>query len=127
MNAMDMPTDWLALLLHDTAAGISPDAAAVHLICAHRHFLDQPAFRRIIVAGSAACAGEPVAVIRWRAAEHALEHGLLPCSSSEAAILRVACSLGDPAISVHLRDVLGGLDARNINLVTAAITAANGH
>jgi hypothetical protein len=122
-----MPTDWLALLLQDTAAGINPDAAAVTLICAHRHFLDQPAFRRIIVAGSAACYGEPVAVIRWRAAAHALDHGLLPCSTSQAAILRVACSLGDQTISVHLRDVLGNLDSRNIALVTAAITTANGH
>jgi putative transposase len=38
----------------------------------------------------------------------------------------VAASLGDDAVGVHLRDVLGGLDRRNIALVTAAITAANG-
>jgi hypothetical protein len=121
-----MPADWLALLLEDTAAGICADAAAVGLICSHGHFLDQPGFRRIIAAGSSACSGEPVAVIRWRAAVHALEHGLLPCSTSEAAILRIAASLGDDAVGVHLRSVLAGLDSRNIALVTAAITAANG-
>ncbi len=64
-------------------------------------------------------------MIRWRAAVHALDTGLLPCSSSEQAILRIAASIGDPAIPVHLRQVLGGLDSRNIALVTAAITTAN--
>ena len=40
--------------------------------------------------------------------------------------MRIAASLGDDAMPVHLRQVLGGLDQRNIALVTAAITAANG-
>jgi hypothetical protein len=65
-------------------------------------------------------------VIRWRAAIHALGTGLLPCTGSEQAVLRIAASLGDPAIPVRLRQVPGGLDRRNITLVTAAITAANG-
>jgi hypothetical protein len=65
-------------------------------------------------------------VIRWRAAVHALDTGRLPCSSSEAAVLRIAASLGDEAVGVHLRSVLGGLDSRNIALVTGAIAAANG-
>jgi hypothetical protein len=120
-----MPAAQLALLLHDTAAGICADAAAAGLITAHGHFLHQPAFRRIIAAGSAAGSGEPVVLIRWKAAVHALEHGLLPCSPSEQAILRIAASLGDD-VPVHLRAVLGSLDRRNITLVTAAITAANG-
>ena len=120
-----MPAAQLAVLLADTATGICADAAAVGLIASHGHFLHQPAFRRIIAAGSSICSGEPVAVIRWRAAVHALEHGLLPCSSSEAAVLRIAASLGDDTVPVHLRTVLGGLDQRNIALVTAAVTAAN--
>ena len=41
-------------------------------------------------------------------------------------MLRIAASIGDHDIPVHLREVLGGLDHRNITLVTAAITAANG-
>ena len=127
MSAPAVPAAQLAVLLADTAAGICADAAAVGLITGHGHFLHQPGFRRIIAAGSAICSGEPVAVIRWRAAVHALEHGLLPCSSSEAAVLRVAASLGDDAVPVHLRTVLGSLDRRNIALVTTAITAANGN
>jgi hypothetical protein len=65
-------------------------------------------------------------VIRWRAAVHALDTGRLPCTPSEAAVLRIAASLGDDAIPVHLRAALGSLDQRNIALITAAITAANG-
>ena len=66
-------------------------------------------------------------MIRWKAAIHALNACLRPpCTGSQEAILRIAASLGDPAIGVHLRSVLGGLDHRNITLVTDAITAANG-
>jgi hypothetical protein len=121
-----MPAGQLAVVLEDTAAGVCADAAATGLLIRHGRFLHHPAFRRIITAGSSFYSGEPVAVIRWRAAVHALEHDYLPCSSSEAAILRIAASLGDEAIPVHLRQVLGGLDSRNIALVTAAITTANG-
>ena len=60
------------------------------------------------------------------AALRALQSGLLPCASSEQAILRIAASLGDPAIPVRLRTVLGNLDTRTITLVAAAITTANG-
>jgi len=121
-----MPAAQLACLLQDTAAGVSADDAAVTLIARHDHFLHQPGFRRLIAAGSSISAGEPVAVIRWKAAIHALDTGRLPCSSSENAVLRIAASLGDHDIPVHLRQVLGGLDQRNIALVTAAITTANG-
>ncbi len=126
MSAPAMPAARLACLLEDTAAGLSADAAATGLIIRHDHFLHQPGFRRIIAAGSSICSGEPVAVIRWKAAVHALDAGRLPCTGSEEAVLRIAASLGDPAIPVHLRQVLGSLDRRNITLVTAAITAANG-
>jgi hypothetical protein len=126
VSAPAMPAAQLACLLEDTAAGISADTAAVALIAGHGHFLHQPGFRRLVAAGSSICSGEPAAVIRWRAAIHALDTGRLPCSTSEEAVLRIAASLGDPAIPVHLRQVLGSLDRRNITLVTAAITAANG-
>jgi hypothetical protein len=127
VNARTIPAGHLACLLHDSAAGLCADTAATGLITAHDHFLHQPGFRRLIAAGSSSIsAGEPVAVIRWKAAIHALDTGRLPCSSSENAVLRIAASLGDHDIPVHLRQVLGGLDRRNIALVTAAITAANG-
>jgi hypothetical protein len=102
------------------------DMAAVDLICRHGRFLGDPAFRRIIAAGSSITTGQPLAVIRWNAAVHALQTGHLPCSGSEQAILKIAASLAEPGIAISLRDCLGNLDQRNITLVTDAITAANG-
>ena len=125
MNTATIPADRLACLLRDTAAGMLADVAAVDLICAHGHFLHDPGFRRIIAAGSSITTGQPLAVIRWNAAVHALESGHLPCSGSERAVLLIAASLAE-GIPVSLRDNLGNLDRRNITLVTGAITAANG-
>jgi hypothetical protein len=126
VNAEALPADQLACLLYDAAGGLCADVAAVMLIDRHGHFLHDPAFRRIIAAGSSITTGQPLAVIRWPAAIHALEHGQLPCCSSERAILKIAASLADPGINLNLRGNLGNLDARNITLVTDAITAANG-
>src|ERR1700758_2335969 len=107
MNAEALPADWLACLLYDAAEGICADVAAVMLIDRHGHFLHDPAFRRIIAAGSSITTGQPLAVIRWHAAVHALQAGQLPCSSSEQSILRIAASLADPGIAVRLRENLG--------------------
>ena len=126
MNAGTQPAGQLACLLYDAAEGMCADVAAVMLIDRHGHFLHEPAFRRIIAAGSSITTGQPLAVIRWKAAIHALDSGHLPCSTSEQAILRIAASLADPGIAVNLRDNLGSLDRRNIALVTDAIKAANG-
>jgi hypothetical protein len=126
VNAEALPAGQLACLLYDAAEGMCADVAAVMLTGRHGHFLHDPAFRRIIAAGSSITTGQPLAVIRWTAAIHALETGQLPCPGSERAVLRIAASLADPGIAVNLRDNLGNLDARNITLVTDAITAANG-
>ena len=126
MNAGTLPAGQLACLLYDAAEGMCADVAAVMLIDRHGHFLHEPAFRRIIAAGSSITTGQPLAVIRWKAAIHALDSGQLPCSTSEQAILRIAASLADPGIAVNLRENLGSLDQRNIALVTDAIKAANG-
>ena len=125
MNTATIPADRLACLLRDAAAGMCADTAAVGLICRHGHFLHDPGFRRIIAAGSSITTGQPLAVIRWNAAVHALQSGHLPCSGSERAILLIAASLAE-GIPVSLRDNLGNLDRRNITLVTGAIIAANG-
>jgi hypothetical protein len=125
VNTATIPADRLACLLRDAAAGMLADMAAVDLVCAHGHFLHHPGFRRIIAAGSSITTGQPLAVIRWNAAVHALESGRLPCSGSERAVLLIAASLAE-GIPVSLRDCLGSLDHRNITLVTAAIAAANG-
>jgi hypothetical protein len=126
VNAGTLPAGQLACLLYDAADGMCADVAAVMLIDRHGRFLHDPAFRKIIAAGSSITTGQPLAVIRWKAAIHALETGRLPCSGSEQAILRIAASLADPAIAVRLRENLRSLDHRNITLVTDAIKAANG-
>lgn len=126
MNTETIPADRLACLLRDAAEGLRADLAAVDLICRHDHFLHDPVFRRIIAAGSSVTTGQPLAVIRWNAAIHALESGWLPCSGSQQAILRIAASLAEPSIAISLRDCLGTLDRPTITLVTGAITTANG-
>jgi hypothetical protein len=126
MNATAIPVQELICQLLDAADGILADTAAVQLIISHENFLHRDAFRRIINAGTSISTGQPLATIGWDAALRALDTGLMPCASSDQAILRIAASLGNPAIPVHLRTVLGNLDTRNIALVADAITAANG-
>jgi hypothetical protein len=67
---------------------------------------------------------EPAAYIDWTAAIRALDAGELPCSSSEASVLRIAAGIG--GIPVDLRAMLGGLDPDNILLVAEAVLHANG-
>jgi hypothetical protein len=126
MNATTIPVPELIGQLLDAADGIQADTAAAGLIISHQTFLHRDAFRRIISTGASISTGQPLATIGWDAALRALDAGQMPCASSEQAILRIAASLGDPAIGVQLRTVLGNLDARNITLVTSAITTANG-
>ena len=126
MNAETLPSGQLACLLRDAAAGMLADMAAVDLIIAHGRFLHDPAFRRIIAAGSSVTDGQPLAVIRWNAAVTPWRPGTCPAPGSERAVLLIAASLAEPGIAVSLRDCLGSLDRRNIALVTDAITAANG-
>jgi hypothetical protein len=123
MNATAIGVPELTCQLLDAADGIPADTAAAGLIISHGHFLHRGAFRRTITAGTSISTGQPLAAISWDAALHA---GLLPCASSGQAILRIAASLGDPAIPVHLRTVLGNPGTRNITLVAIAITTANG-
>jgi hypothetical protein len=125
VNAETLASGRLAALLRDTATGMLPDTAAAGLIIRHGHFLHDPAFRRVIAAGSPVTGGQPFAVIDWNAALYALQNGHLPCSTSERAVLLIAASLAE-GIPVSLRENLGSLDRRNITLVTDAITAANG-
>ena len=126
MNATAIPVDELIGQLLDAAGGIQADTAAAGLIISRENFLHRDAFRRIISTGASISTGQPLATIGWDDALRALDAGLMPCATSEQAILRIAASLGNPAIPVHLRTVLGNLDTRNITLVADAITAANG-
>jgi hypothetical protein len=113
-----------ALISH--AAGLSSDTAAAELICAHHTWLTRTDFTTGCIHADSRPGQPPYACIDWQDAITALDTRQLSCSPSEAAILRVAASLGDPRIPVHLARVLGSLDRTNIALVTTAITRANG-
>jgi hypothetical protein len=126
VNAETISSGRLACLLRDAAAGMLPGMAAAGLIIAHGHFLHDPAFRRIIAAGSSATDGQPLAVIRWNAAVTAPELGYLCCSGPERAVLLIAASLAEPGIAISPRENPGSLDRRSITLVTDAVTAASG-
>jgi hypothetical protein len=115
----------LVAALHEHAAGLHADTAAVDLLARHHTWLNRPDFRRYIHLGRCHTSGMPIAHIRWRPALTALTGGRLACSDSEADILRIAAGLGAD-IPIRLRHVLGGLDRHNIGLVTDAITLANG-
>ena len=112
-------------LLRAHAAGLLADTAAVDLLIRHRYWLTRPAFTTRFVHHVTTGDGRRIgAWIDWPAAITAPERGDLPCSSSQADMLRIAASLGAD-LPVALREVLGGLDDANVAAVTTAITAAN--
>jgi hypothetical protein len=100
--------------------------AAVELLIAHAVWLRRSDFvdRFVDTAGDLA-GGRVLAWVRWRAATRALDAGRLPCSDSEAQVLRIAASLAE-GIPVDLGEALGGLDEANVGLVAAAVVRANG-
>lgn len=120
------PIDELSAALHEHAAGSLADTAAVNLVIAHEVWLRRRDFQEQFLRTRychPTCA--PTVAIRWRAAITALGQGQLPCSSSEANLLRIAAAIGTD-LPVRLRATLGTFDHRNITLITDAITAANG-
>ncbi len=116
----------LADTLISHAAGLTSNYAAAELICAHCTWLARADFAAGYIHAGTRHDGHPYAYIDWGSAVTALDSHQLSCSPSEAGILRIAASLGDHHIPVHLARVLGSLDHANIALVTTAITRANG-
>ena len=116
----------LAGTLISHAAGLTSDSAAAELICAHHTWLTRAEFVTGYIDAGTRHDGHPYAYIDWEHAVAALDTHQLSCSPSEAAVLRIAASLGDHHIPVHLARVLGSLDPANIALVATAITRANG-
>jgi hypothetical protein len=110
--------------LHEHVVGINAETAAVGLITAHRVWLTHAEFLAFIQHGRCHSTHLPMAAIRWRAAYTALQRGQLPCSGSEADVLRIAASLAC-GIPISLRHALGNLDHRNIAHVIRAIGIAN--
>jgi hypothetical protein len=120
------PQDYteLAEQLCEHALGVNADYAAVDLIANHAVWLHRADFAPFIQRGRYHSTGEPMAVIRWRAAHTALQRRQLPCSGSEANVLCIGASLA-AGIPISLRHVLGCLDHRNIAHVVRAIGIAN--
>jgi len=116
----------LAGILISHAAGITSSTAAAELICAHHTWLTRTGFVTTCIHAGTRHDRHPYAYINWEQAITALDTHQLSCTPSEAAILRIAASLGDHHIPVHLARVLGSLDHTNLALVTTAITRANG-
>ena len=108
------------------AACLTGDTAAAELICAHHTWLTRTDFTTSCIRAGTRHDGHPYAYIDWEHAITALDSHQLSCAPSEAAILRIAASLGDHHIPIHLARVLGSLDHTNIARVTTAITRANG-
>lgn len=125
MRAHRLDQAELTAALHRHAAGLMADTAAIDLITGHGVWLHRPDFQPYLHLDRCRATTADIGYVRWRTALATLNKGQLPCSASEAAILRIAAGLG-ANIPLRLRGVLGGLDHRNIALVTHAITLANG-
>jgi hypothetical protein len=125
-TVMDLPPSDLAAALRRWARGTYATEAATELLIRHRYWPVRREFRRAAIEYVPdSHVGVPIAVIDWRAAHTALSRGRLACSSSEAAVLRLAVSLG-ASFPVDLGEALSNLDATNLGLVCAAIRHAGG-
>jgi hypothetical protein len=122
------PTDEeLRLRLRAHARGLHCSTAAVELLIAHRHWLHQDTFRNeFLFTGVDFDTTEVTTGIDWPTAVMALDRGRLPCSGSEARMLRIAASIG-AGIPIDLREALTELDIVNTALVATAVTHAAGH
>lgn len=101
--------------------------AAVELLIRHGVWLTHREFRRYAIDYvTATYTRVPYAVIDWQSAHIALNRGCMPCSGTEAAILRIALSLAD-GLPVELGPAITGLDTTNLAHVLAAIAHASGN
>jgi ADP-ribose pyrophosphatase YjhB (NUDIX family) len=120
------PGPWqLTTALRASSKGIYCGEAATELIINHRTWLCRDDFTRQFILTHAATADDIAAAIDWETAITALDAGDLPCSGSEAAMLRLAASLatGTP---VSLSQAITSLDHANLNLITNAVRHAGG-
>ena len=115
----------LAGALRAGAAGLYSLEAACDLVIS-TGWLRRGDFTRFISTGTSLSDGvTEMAHIDWQAVITSRETGLLPCSSSENRVLRLAASIAD-GIPVSLSDTLPGIDRRNASLVVSAVAHAAG-
>src|SRR5260370_736482 len=120
----DPPDAQIAMLKAENAA--LKTRAAAQRTGANRDWPPNPGFPDSYITPGARASGQPFASIHWDEAITALATPRIGGSGSAISILRIAASLADHHIPVHLACCLGNLDHTNIRLVTNAITRANG-
>lgn len=118
-------TSQLSAALRAAAAGLQPDEAGTDLIISNGVYLLRGLTRHIETAAALDGGIPMMARIDWDTVITALDNGCLPSSAGENRVLRIAASLaiGHP---VSLRDVIPGLNQRNLRLVGTAIYHATG-
>jgi hypothetical protein len=124
---MTVPDERLHLRLRAHTRGLHHSTAAVELLIAHHCWLNRADFRdQFLFTGTDFDTAEVTTCIDWPRSVMALNRGRLPCSGSEARILRIAASIGE-GVPVDLREALTELDTVNTALIANAVTRATGH
>jgi hypothetical protein len=113
-----------ARALRAHARGLYPAEGAAEILINHAVWLHRTDFTTQFVRTNHVN-GIDLATIDWQAAIATLDAGRLPCSGGESRILRVAASLAE-GIPVDLRDMVTGIDSRNIDIVLTALLHASG-
>jgi hypothetical protein len=113
-----------SILLHQ-ASGDHGLEAAIALLAASGCWLDRDDFtsRHAIHPLDDDGSGTAVLCIDWEAAITALDHGELPCSTGERAILELAASLAARQ-PVSLRDILPRIDQHRVGMAVTAVAHA---
>jgi len=107
------------------AAGLYSLEAACELVIS-TGWLRRDDFTRFISTGTSLTDGvTELAHIDWQSVIISRDTGILPCSSGENRVLRLAASIA-AGMPVDLNDALSGLDQASISLVVRAIRHANG-
>ena len=122
IDPTSLTPEQLAPMLRAWAKGLYTSEAAIELLIAHRVWLTRHDFLATCVDaidnGWTREGFEPMASVDWaRAARFAFD---VPCSTAEAAVLRLACSL-DGTSTGDLAGLTRGLDAANTSRLLEAI------
>jgi hypothetical protein len=108
------------------AKGLLCLEAAVELLIGHRSWLFREDFLAIAVeSGREVFSGRVMAAVDFGAAAGALEAGVLPCSSGEGHVLRIAAGIAG-GVLVDLREAVSALDQANTMLVARVVVHAAG-
>ncbi|MHB1845798.1 MAG: hypothetical protein ACYCWW_13305 [Deltaproteobacteria bacterium] len=120
LDASSLPVDELVAALRAGGHGFYSSEAALELVVTHGLWLRRPDFRRFVGVTLRLDGTGVLASIDWPAVLDAD----LPCSESEASILRLACEVAGVPTDSSLQELVNGLDETNIVLALRAILHA---